>query len=192
MDDAGSSGSPFGWSAIDAARHDHGRPHGQGWAKGAVSRVERSVVFARCASATFALLMATSQVEANMIDRKVAAVRRKVGEASAMGSSSTLASSPLWHEVQVLWEGASESTPHGGCMPLTTLSRSMYFALVCRALAGSNVTTITFTFEVEGVGAARYAAICTDDSVLFSCCRPLLVDWMWSSRPILRRIMAAA
>ena len=92
-----------------------------------------------------------------MVGRKVAAVRRKVGEASAIGSSSMPASLPFWHEVQVLWEAASQSTPHGGSRPLTTLSRSMYFALVCRALAGSSATTISFTFEVKGVGAARSA-----------------------------------
>ena len=55
-----------------------------------------------------------------------------------------------------------------------SLSRSMYLALVCRALAGPSATTITFTFEVEGVGAARSASICTD-SVLFSCYRPPLL-----------------
>ena len=119
MDDAGSTGSPFGRSAVDAARHDHGRLHGQGWPKGAVSRVERSVCLHGVRAQTFALIVATSQVEANLVDRKVAAIRRKVGEASAMGSSSTLASLPFWHEVQVLWDGASQSMPYGGSMPVT-------------------------------------------------------------------------
>ena len=107
MDDAGSTGRPFGWSVIDAARHEHCRPHGQGWPKGAVSRVEHSVCFHGVRAQTFALIVTTSQVEANMVNRKVAAVRRKVGKVSVMGALSTLATSPFWHEVQVLWEGAS-------------------------------------------------------------------------------------
>ena len=66
-----------------------------------------SVCFHGVRAQTFALIVTTSQVEANMVNRKVAAVRRKVGKVSVMGALSTLATSRFWHEVQVLWEGAS-------------------------------------------------------------------------------------